>query len=103
MKARTAKIERKTHETDIVLELDLDGTGRFTIDTGIGFLDHLLTHIAKHGRMDMKIKAKGDKNILKDIENYALNYEHYLQIRKELDALRGELAALRKGVAPMDG
>jgi imidazoleglycerol-phosphate dehydratase len=63
MKKRTAKIVRKTHETDIVLELDLDGTGRFTIDTGIGFLDHLLTHIAKHGRMDLKVKAKGDLHV----------------------------------------
>jgi imidazoleglycerol-phosphate dehydratase len=63
MKKRTAKIVRKTHETDIVLELDLDGVGRFTIDTGIGFLDHLLTHIAKHGRMDLKVKAKGDLHV----------------------------------------
>jgi imidazoleglycerol-phosphate dehydratase len=63
MKARTAKIERKTAETDIVLELNLDGEGRFTIDTGIGFLDHLLTHIAKHGRMDLKVKAKGDLHV----------------------------------------
>jgi imidazoleglycerol-phosphate dehydratase len=63
MKTRTAKIERKTHETDIVLEMDLDGIGRFTIDTGIGFLDHLLTHIAKHGHIDLKVKAKGDLHV----------------------------------------
>jgi imidazoleglycerol-phosphate dehydratase len=63
MKTRKAKIERKTHETDIVLELDLDGTGRYEIDTGIGFLDHLLTHIARHARMDLKVRAKGDLHV----------------------------------------
>jgi imidazoleglycerol-phosphate dehydratase len=63
MQARTAKIERKTHETDIVLELNLDGTGRFTIDSGIGFLDHMLTHIAKHGHIDLKVKARGDLHV----------------------------------------
>jgi imidazoleglycerol-phosphate dehydratase len=63
MQARTAKIERKTQETDISLELNLDGTGRFTIDSGIGFLDHMLTHIAKHGHIDLKIKAKGDLHV----------------------------------------
>lgn len=63
MQARTAKIERKTQETDIVLEVNLDGAGRYTIDTGIGFLDHMLTHIAKHGRIDLKIAAKGDLHV----------------------------------------
>ena len=63
MKARIAKVERKTQETDIVLELNLDGTGQFRIDSGIGFLDHLLTHIARHGRMDLKVKAKGDLHV----------------------------------------
>jgi imidazoleglycerol-phosphate dehydratase len=63
MKNRTARIERKTHETEILLEIDLDGEGRFKIDTGIGFLDHLLTHIAKHGHIDMKVSAKGDLHV----------------------------------------
>lgn len=63
MKTRKAKIDRKTHETDITLELDLDGAGRFTIDTGIGFLDHLLTHIAKHGQVDLNVRAKGDLHV----------------------------------------
>ena len=46
--ARTAKISRKTKETDIALELNLDGTGQSTIATGVGFFDHMLTHLAKH-------------------------------------------------------
>jgi imidazoleglycerol phosphate dehydratase HisB len=58
MQARTAKIERKTYETDIALELNLDGIGRFTIDSGIGFLDHMLTHIAKHGHIDLKVRPR---------------------------------------------
>jgi imidazoleglycerol-phosphate dehydratase len=61
--SRIAKIERKTTETDIRCEVNLDGTGRFEIDTGIGFLDHMLTHVSKHGKMDMTIKAKGDLHV----------------------------------------
>ena len=54
------KINRKTYETDIELDLrPFSGTG-YTIDTGIPFLDHMLTHIAKHGQMDMTLRAKGD-------------------------------------------
>ena len=60
---RTAKIERKTNETDIRCEVNLDGQGRYEIDTGVGFLDHMLTHISKHGKIDMTVKAKGDLNV----------------------------------------
>ena len=57
---RTAEIIRKTGETDIELRLDLDGTGKSEIKTGVGFLDHMLTLFAKHGRFDLEIKASGD-------------------------------------------
>jgi len=60
MEARTAKVHRKTKETDVSLELNLDGVGKYEIDTGIGFLDHMLTHLSKHGKIDLVIKAKGD-------------------------------------------
>lgn len=53
-------IERKTGETDIVLTLNLDGAGRADVDTGIGFLDHMLTLFAAHGLFDLAVKAKGD-------------------------------------------
>ncbi len=63
MKARIAKIARKTSETDIALSLKIDGTGKAEVDTGIGFLDHMLISFAKHGFFDLGVKAKGDLEI----------------------------------------
>src|SRR5512140_2820217 len=60
---RTAKIERVTNETDISIELDIDGTGRHSISTGVGFLDHMLTHVAVHGLFDLNVQATGDLHI----------------------------------------
>lgn len=57
---RTASIKRKTSETDIAVTLNLDGTGRADIETGIGFLDHMLKSFAKHGFFDLTVKVKGD-------------------------------------------
>lgn len=57
---RTAKLNRKTAETDIMLELNLDGEGKSEISTGCGFLDHMFTLFAKHGRFDLNISCKGD-------------------------------------------
>ena len=57
---RKSEIMRKTNETDISLSLCLDGTGKTELDTGIGFLDHMLDLFAKHGRMDLKVKCTGD-------------------------------------------
>lgn len=57
---RTAKIERKTAETDITLELELDGSGKSDITTGCGFLDHMLTLFARHGRFDLTVRCTGD-------------------------------------------
>jgi len=60
---RTAKTVRKTSETDILVEINLDGSGKSVIDTGIGFFDHMLEQIARHGYIDLTIKVKGDLNI----------------------------------------
>lgn len=60
---RTAKIERKTKETDITLSVDLDGKGQVSIDTGIGFFDHMLTALAVHSGVDMTVKCNGDLNV----------------------------------------
>jgi len=61
--SRTASITRTTSETDITLSLDLDGTGRAEIATGIGFLDHMLTALARHALFDLAVAAKGDLHI----------------------------------------
>lgn len=63
MATRTAKIHRKTKETDVNLSLNLDGLGKYQIDTGIGFLDHMLAHLSKHSKIDVTLRAKGDLNV----------------------------------------
>ena len=60
---RTARIERKTAETDIQLELNLDGTGKADVATGVGFFDHMLNLFAKHGALDLSIKVDGDLEV----------------------------------------
>ncbi len=60
---RTAMIERKTRETEIMVSLDLDGTGDYDVDTGIGFLDHMLESFARHAMLDLKVRAQGDLHI----------------------------------------
>jgi imidazoleglycerol-phosphate dehydratase len=58
--SRTATIERRTNETDVRLTVALDGTGKGTRDTGVGFLDHMLDLLARHGRIDLDVKVSGD-------------------------------------------
>lgn len=60
---RTATVTRKTAETEITIRLELDGSGRFVTDTGIGFFDHMVSHIAKHGVFDIEMVGKGDLHI----------------------------------------
>jgi len=60
---RNAKISRKTKETSIVVEVNIDGKGKYKIDTGIGFLDHMLEQLSKHSLIDINVKAKGDTHI----------------------------------------
>ncbi|MCP2045016.1 bifunctional histidinol-phosphatase/imidazoleglycerol-phosphate dehydratase HisB [Pontibacter sp. HSC-36F09] len=61
--ARRATIRRQTNETDIAIDLNLDGTGRMDIHTGLGFFDHMLEQLAKHGKLDLSIQVKGDLHI----------------------------------------
>ena len=63
LKNRTAEILRNTAETQITLKLDLDGKGTAFVDTGIGFLDHMLTLFARHGNFDLEVTCKGDPNV----------------------------------------
>ena len=60
---REAKVARKTTETDIEVALNLDGTGKYDIQTGIGFLDHMLESLARHSLVDLKVRAEGDLHI----------------------------------------
>ena len=60
---RTATVERKTRETEIAVSLDIDGTGVCDIDTGIGFLDHMLEAFGRHSMIDLKVRAQGDLHV----------------------------------------
>lgn len=60
---RQATVERKTKETDIFLRLDIDGNGKGEVDTGIGFLDHMLEGFARHGFFNLEVKVKGDLHV----------------------------------------
>ena len=80
---RQAEVSRKTGETDIRLRLELDGTGKSVIDTGVGFLDHMLTLFARHGRFDLEVSCKGDTYVddHHSVEDILLVYD--LQIPAE--------------------
>ncbi len=86
---RKAKIERKTKETDITVSINLDGKGRYTIDTSIPFLDHMLGLLSFHGQIDMDIKASGDIEI---------DYHHLME---DLGIVLGE--ALKKALGDKSG
>lgn len=63
MTARSTTIQRQTAETDVTVEINLDGTGRHRIATGIPFFDHMLTHVAVHGLLDLEVQASGDLEV----------------------------------------
>ena len=97
---RTAKVERKTTETEIRIELNLDGSGKSTIDTGVGFFDHMLEQVARHGNIDLIIKVKGDLEIDEHhtIEDVAITLGEAMQ-----KALGGKKGIERYSfVLPMD-
>jgi imidazoleglycerol-phosphate dehydratase/histidinol-phosphatase len=97
---RISKMERKTSETDIQIELNLDGSGKSTIHTGIGFFDHMLEQIARHGNLDLKIIVNGDLHIDEHhtVEDVALSLGEAL-----LKALGGKKGIERYSfVLPMD-
>ena len=100
MSARRAAVTRKTLETAIEVELGLDGTGRGEIATGIGFLDHMLAALARHGRFDLTLKCRGDLEIddHHTVEDCALALGEALR-----NALGAKLGIARYGfVLPMD-
>jgi imidazoleglycerol-phosphate dehydratase len=62
-RSRRSEVRRRTKETDISVSLDLDGAGKVAADTGVGFFDHMLDHVARHGLFDLTVKARGDLHI----------------------------------------
>ncbi|MFP2994925.1 bifunctional histidinol-phosphatase/imidazoleglycerol-phosphate dehydratase HisB [Spongiivirga sp. MCCC 1A20706] len=100
LQERTASIERITNETDIKIKLNLDGTGKSNIDTGIAFFDHMLDQIARHGQMDLDIQVKGDLEVDEHhtIEDTAIALGEVFS-----DALGNKLGIERYGFClPMD-
>ncbi|MBN2116717.1 MAG: imidazoleglycerol-phosphate dehydratase HisB [Anaerolineales bacterium] len=98
---RTAEISRQTNETQITIKLELDGTGKHEIFTGIGFLDHMLTHLAVHGLFDLSVQAKGDL----EVDTHHTVEDVALALGQAFDQALGD----RKGIfrmgdrfAPMD-
>ncbi len=98
---RVSEIKRRTKETDIFLKLDIDGTGKSDIDTGCGFMDHMLTLLAKHARFDIEIKCEGDTYV---------DYHHSIEdigivLGKALDECLGEKRGIKRYgsmLLPMD-
>ena len=98
---RTAEISRQTSETKITVKLELDGTGKHEISTGIGFFDHMLTHLAIHGLFDLSVQARGDL----EVDTHHTIEDVALTLGQAFDKALGD----RKGIfrmgdcfAPMD-
>ncbi len=91
-KLRSAKIKRKTTETDITGELIIDGKGKADIKTGIGFLDHMLTLFAFHGLFDLTLEAKGDLNV----DTHHTNEDIAICLGKALKAALGDCKGIRR-------
>ena len=101
MAKRVAVIKRETSETKIDLELDIDGTGAFEIDTGVGMLDHLLAQVAKHGRFDIKIRAKGDLEVNEHHTVEDVGISLGLAFRQALGERKG-IVRMGHAIVPMD-
>ena len=98
---RTARVERRTGETEIRLSLDLDGTGRAEVQTGLGFLDHMLTALAKHGRLDLAQACDGDL----EVDDHHTAEDCALALGMALDRALGDRRGIRRfghAYAPLD-
>jgi imidazoleglycerol phosphate dehydratase HisB len=98
---RAATIERQTAETEIRLTLVLDGSGGATVDTGLGFLDHMLTALAKHGRLDLQLACAGDLHV----DDHHTVEDCGIALGQALDAALGDRRGIRRfahAYAPLD-
>jgi len=99
--SRTASVERATSETQIKLSIELDGSGRSSIDTGVGFLDHMLTAFAHHGLFDLDVIAKGDI----DIDDHHTVEDTALALGEAISKALGDRSGITRfgdAVVPMD-
>jgi len=98
---RTAKVERKTLETEVSLELNLDGQGKYEIDTSLPLLDHLLSQLALHGLLDLNLAARGDT----EIDDHHLVEDIGIALGQALSQALGErrgIARYSHQIVPMD-
>lgn len=98
---RTHELRRTTRETDIRVRIALDGTGQSSITTGLPFLDHMLDALARHGRLDLEVEAKGDL----EIDDHHTAEDTALAIGTALEAALGDKAGIRRfgsAYAPLD-
>jgi len=98
---RTGSISRKTHETDIVVEVNLDGTGAYDVSTGIGFLDHMIEQFSRHSLIDITCRIKGDLHV----DQHHTTEDSAIAIGQALSQALGDKAGIgRYGMAysPMD-
>ena len=98
---RQAEIIRKTGETDILVRLELDGTGKHQIDTGVGFLNHMLELFARHGRFDLEIRCKGDTWV----DDHHSTEDIGIALGQAFDAALGDKKGIRRygqRLLPMD-
>lgn len=101
IRARHAKISRKTSETSIELDLILDGTGKADIETGIGFLDHMLISLTKHARLDLILRCKGDL----EVDDHHTAEDCALALGQALDQALGDRRGIKRfahAYAPLD-
>jgi imidazoleglycerol-phosphate dehydratase len=98
---RTSTVHRRTKETDVQLTLDLDGTGQHEVQTGVGFLDHMLAHVAVHGLFDLAVRASGDLEVdpHHTVEDVALVLG---QAFEEALGDRAGIARIGSATVPMD-
>lgn len=92
MKRRSVSIRRKTKETDVSLELNLDGKGKYSISTGIGFLDHMLELFSYQGGFDLKLKARGDL----DVDIHHTNEDIGIVLGQALNKALGNKRGIRR-------
>jgi imidazoleglycerol-phosphate dehydratase len=99
--SREGTVHRQTAETDVMVRWELDGNGQAQIETGIGFLDHMLAHVARHGRFDLDVRARGDLHI--DAHHTAEDVA--LTMGRALNQALGERRGIRRmghAIVPMD-